>query len=169
MDPRTPVVLLHAFPLNAAMWTRPASGEPWWWGSRWGDTRRSGSTRGRAVRAWGGSPTPWSRLLGETTRREQPDVVARVRELVAQAQPEGVARALEAMRGRADSLPRLGEIRVPVLVVVGAEYTLTPPDESRKIAEGVSDGRLVVLPGAGHLANLEAPEAFDAALEGWLG
>ena len=68
-----------------------------------------------------------------------------------------------------DSTPRLGEIRVPVLVVVGEEDTLTPPAESRKIAEGVPDGRLVVLPGAGHLANLEAPEAFNAALEGWIG
>lgn len=107
-------------------------------------------------------------LLGETTRRERPDVVARVRELVMQAHPEGVARALDAMRGRPDSSSRLREIRVPVLVIVGEEDTLTPPAESRKIAEGVPDGRLVVLPGAGHLTNLEAPEAFHAALEEWV-
>jgi 3-oxoadipate enol-lactonase len=108
-------------------------------------------------------------LLGETTRRERPDVVAQVRALVAEAHAEGVARALEAMRARPDSLPRLGEIRVPVLVLVGEEDTLTPPAESRRIAEGVSDGRLVVLPGAGHLANLEAPDAFNAALGEFLG
>ena len=91
-----------------------------------------------------------------------------VRGLVAQAAAEGVARALEAMRDRPDSLPRLGEIRVPVLVLVGEEDTLTPPAESRRIAEGVRDGRLMVLPGAGHLANLEVPQAFNAALTGWL-
>lgn len=108
-------------------------------------------------------------LLGETTRRERPEVVERVRRLVAQAHAEGVARALEAMRERPDSIPRLGEIRVPVLVLVGEEDTLTPPSESRKIAEGVPDGRLVLLPGAGHLANLEAPDAFNAALTEWLG
>ncbi len=107
-------------------------------------------------------------LLGETTRREKPEVVEQVRGLVAQADAEGVARALEAMRERPDSTPRLGLIRVPVLVLVGEEDTLTPPAESRKIAEGVRDGRLVVLPGAGHLANLEAPEGFNAALTGWL-
>lgn len=103
-------------------------------------------------------------LLGETTRRDRPGVVARVRGLIGQADPEGVARALEAMRERPDSTPHLREIQVPVLVVVGEEDTLTPPSESRRIAEGVPDGRLVVLPGAGHLANLEAPAAFDAAL-----
>ncbi|MHB1193473.1 MAG: alpha/beta fold hydrolase [Longimicrobiales bacterium] len=107
-------------------------------------------------------------LLGETTRRERPGVVEQVRGLVAQADAEGVARALEAMRDRPDSLPRLGEIRVPVLVLVGEEDTLTPPSESRKIAEGVPDGSLVVLPAAGHLANLEAPQSFNAALTGWL-
>ncbi|HSW28820.1 MAG TPA: alpha/beta hydrolase [Longimicrobiales bacterium] len=108
-------------------------------------------------------------LLGETTRSERPGVVEQVRGLVAQAHAEGVACALEAMRERPDSLPRLGAIRVPVLVLVGEEDTLTPPVESRKIAEGVPDGRLVVLPGVGHLANLEAPEAFNAALADWLG
>ena len=107
-------------------------------------------------------------LLGETTRRERPGVVEQVRGLVAQADAEGVARALEAMRDRPDSTPRLGQIRLPVLVLVGEEDTLTPPAEARKIAEGVPDGRLVVLPTAGHLVNLEAPEAFTAALTGWL-
>lgn len=108
-------------------------------------------------------------LLGETTRRGRADVVEQVRALVAQADAEGVARALEAMRGRPDSTPDLARIRVPVLALVGEEDTLTPPAEAKKIAEGVSDGRLVVLPGAGHLANLEAPEAFDAALREFVG
>ncbi len=107
-------------------------------------------------------------LLGETTWRERPGVVEQVRGLVAQADAEGVARALEAMRDRPDSTPDLAGIRVPVLAVVGEEDTLTPLVEARKIAEGVPDGRLVVLPGAGHLANLEAPEAFNEALSGWL-
>jgi len=103
-------------------------------------------------------------LLGETTRRERPDVVERVLALIAQADAEGVARAQEAMRGRPDSTPDLARVRVPVLALVGEEDTLTPPPGVRKIAEAVPDGRLTVLPGAGHLANLEAPEAFNAAL-----
>jgi len=107
-------------------------------------------------------------LLGETTRRERPRVVEAVSSLIDRADAEGVARALEAMRERPDSTPRLAEIRVPVLALVGEEDTLTPVVESRKIAEGVPDGRLVILPGVGHLANLEAPDAFNEELGGFL-
>lgn len=108
-------------------------------------------------------------LLGETTRRVRPEVVARVRALIASADPEGVARALEAMRERPDSTVRLASIAVPVLVLVGEEDTLTPPAEARKIADGVPDGRLVVIPAAGHLSNLENPAAFNAALAEFVG
>ncbi len=107
-------------------------------------------------------------LLGETTRRERPGVEAKVRGLIEGADAEGVARALEAMRDRPDSSGILGGIRVPVLVMVGEEDTLTPPAEARKIAGGVRDGRLVVLPGAGHLSNLENPEGFNQALTSFL-
>lgn len=108
-------------------------------------------------------------LLGETTRRERPEVVRGVEELITRADAEGVARALEAMRARPDSTPHLAEIRVPVLVLVGQEDTLTPVEESRKIAEGVPEGSLTILPGAGHLSNLEAPAAFNEALGSFLG
>ena len=107
-------------------------------------------------------------LLGETTRRERPDVVQAVASLIARADAEGVARALEAMRGRPDSTPDLANIRIPVLAIVGEEDTLTPIAESRKIVEGVSDGRLVTLPGAGHLTNLEEPDAFNEELRAFL-
>lgn len=108
-------------------------------------------------------------LLGRTTREERPGVVQRVRDIIEAATPEGVARALEAMRERSDSTPLLQKIRVPVLVLCGEEDTLTPVEEARQMARGVKDGRLVVLPGAGHLANLETPDAFNQALLEFLG
>jgi pimeloyl-ACP methyl ester carboxylesterase len=109
------------------------------------------------------------KLLGETTRRERPDVVERVRRLMLMADPEGVARALHAMRGRPDSTAHLTAIQVRVLALVGEEDTLTPPEEARRIAEGVPNGTLQVIPSAGHLSNLENPSAFDEALRGFLG
>ncbi len=108
-------------------------------------------------------------LLGETTRSEHPHMVERVRRLIGDANPEGVARALESMRDRPDSTSSLPAIHCPVLVLVGEEDTLTPPAESRAIAAAVPDGRLVVIPGAGHLSNIEAPEAFNRALVSFLG
>jgi 3-oxoadipate enol-lactonase len=108
-------------------------------------------------------------LLGETTLRERPAVVAAVREMMAQADPEGVARALEAMGGRPDSTPDLGEIQVPAIVLVGEEDTLTPVDEARKIVAGMPNGLLTVIPRAGHLSNLEAPDLFNEALLRFMG
>lgn len=108
-------------------------------------------------------------LLGETTRRERPEVVEKVRGILAQADPEGVARALGAMRSRPDSIPLLKDIQVPVLAIVGEEDTLTPMEEARRIADGVPNGQLTIIPAAGHLSNLEAPDPFNEALLSFLG
>ena len=108
-------------------------------------------------------------FLGETTRRSRPTVVDTVRGWIADADPEGVARALLAMRDRPDSTSVLPDVAVPVLALVGEEDTLTPVAESRRIAESVPQGRLVVLPGAGHLSNLENPDAFHRELTSFLG
>ena len=49
-------------------------------------------------------------------------------------------------------------------MVVGNDDALTPPAKARAMAELVPGAELVEIPRAGHLANLEAPEAFNAAL-----
>lgn len=109
-------------------------------------------------------------LLGETSRAKRPAVVEKVRNWIRQeAHPEGVARALEAMRERPDSFPSLSDFRVPALVIVGEEDTLTPPSEARRMAEAIPGARLEILPEAGHLSNLETPEAFNRALQSFVG
>jgi len=52
----------------------------------------------------------------------------------------------------------LGEISTPVLAVAGAHDPATPPDKLREIADGVQDGRLVVLDDASHAAPAEKPD-----------
>lgn len=56
-----------------------------------------------------------------------------------------------------DVRDRLGEIAAPVLAVAGSDDGPTPPTTLAEIAEGVQQGRLVVLDGVGHLAPVEAP------------
>jgi pimeloyl-ACP methyl ester carboxylesterase len=103
--------------------------------------------------------------------RPQPDpaAVREVRALIGQGTPAGVAAAQRGMARRPDSGPTLAAVTCPALVVVGAEDTLTPPPESRKMAAAVKGARLVEIPGAGHLPNLEAPDAFNQALVEFLG
>jgi pimeloyl-ACP methyl ester carboxylesterase len=97
-----------------------------------------------------------------------PAVARQVRHLVSGGTPAGVAAAQRGMAIRPDSTATLATIRVPTLVVVGQEDGLTPPAESEKLAAGIAGARLVQLPGAGHLSNLESPAAFTAALEPFL-
>lgn len=103
-------------------------------------------------------------LLGEPSLQKKPDVVQRVKELMAESPPAGFIGALEAMKNRPDSSDELSKIDVPTLVVVGENDSITPPPASRKIHEHVGGSRLIVIPEAGHLSNLEAPEAFNGAL-----
>src|SRR5262249_6159015 len=67
------------------------------------------------------------RLLGETTRRDRPEVVAAVDELARSNSVDGVAGALGALKSRPDSTPLLSSIHVPALVIVGKEDAITPP------------------------------------------
>jgi 3-oxoadipate enol-lactonase len=108
------------------------------------------------------------KLVGETSHRERPALVASVRERILSASPRGIANALHGLAARADSRAMLPKIAVPTLVLVGEEDMLTPPDEARSLAEAVPGARLVVIPRAGHLANLESPDAVNAALEAFL-
>jgi pimeloyl-ACP methyl ester carboxylesterase len=96
--------------------------------------------------------------------KPDPAAVREVRALIGQGTPAGVAAAQRGMARRPDSTPTLATIHCPTLVVVGEEDTLTPPAESEKMAAGIKGARLVRIPGAGHLANVEAPALFDQAL-----
>jgi 3-oxoadipate enol-lactonase len=108
------------------------------------------------------------KLLGATTHRERPAVVARVREMIVGQRPRAIANALHGLAARGDSTPTLREVRVPTLVVCGAEDAITPPADAEAIRKGVAGSRLEIVPAAGHLSNLEAPDAFGRLLAGFL-
>ena len=108
------------------------------------------------------------KLLGDTTRRERPELVAHVRRMIESNQAAGIAGAIEAMMGRPDSTPMLPRINIPALVVVGEEDRVTPPSESESIHRQLTRAQLVTIPGAGHLSALEAPDHFSRILADFL-
>ncbi|WP_448316889.1 alpha/beta fold hydrolase, partial [Streptomyces sp. CO7] len=93
-----------------------------------------------------------------------PEVAAHVSGMMRATVPAGAAAALRARAERPDYRDSLREARVPVLLLVGEEDTYTPVAEAEAMRKLVDDSRLVVVPDAGHLPNLEQPERFDAAL-----
>ena len=57
---------------------------------------------------------------------------------------------------------------LPTLAIAGSEDGSTPPDLVRETADLVRGSRFQLIRGAGHLACLDAPEAYAAALTGFL-
>ena len=108
------------------------------------------------------------RLLGASTQRDRSDLVDRVRALILGNRPRGIADALLGLGARLDSTPTLAKIQVPTLVVVGEEDVLTPPAEAEVMASAIAGAKLAIVPKAGHLANWEQPEAYNAALRAFL-
>ena len=91
-----------------------------------------------------------------------------VRGFMQPASQEGVIGALLGMAERPDAGDWIGTIRVPTLVVAGADDILILPSESEALVKAIPDAHLTLIPHAGHLVAFEQPEAFNEALSGWL-
>ena len=104
------------------------------------------------------------KLLGPATLERKPEVVAAVREMILEASPAGIAAALRGMAARPASFDLLPQIKCLTLIVVGEQDGLTPPADSEVMAEAIPNSRLVKIPDAGHLSNLEQPEKFNQVL-----
>jgi 3-oxoadipate enol-lactonase len=131
-----------------------------------GRRKMMGTARERGASAIADEMLP--KLLGETTKRERPDVAATVRRMIEGNRPDTIAGAVEAMMNRPDSTPLLPDVSVPTLIVCGDEDTLTPPSDSEAMHRAIAGSRLVLLPGAGHLSSLETPEPFNESLHAFL-
>lgn len=107
-------------------------------------------------------------LLSASTLESRRHVADQVAAMIQGTRPETLVAALEGMARRSDSTGLLGTVDVPALVVAGEADGLTPPAVARSLAEGLPRARLVVLPDAGHVSNLEQPAAFNEALRAFL-
>lgn len=106
-------------------------------------------------------------LLGDFTLENRPAVVETVNRLALGHQPARLAEGTVALRDRPDMRAWLADIAMPTLLVFGDGDKLAPQAEI-EILQGIPGSRLEVLPNAGHLSNLEAPEAFNTALKSFL-
>jgi pimeloyl-ACP methyl ester carboxylesterase len=98
-----------------------------------------------------------------------PALRAEVEAMIRKASPEGAANASLGMGLRPDSHELLAGFGQPALIMVGERDVITPPEKSEAMANRMSGARLVRIPGAGHLSNIEAPAETQRALEAFLG
>jgi pimeloyl-ACP methyl ester carboxylesterase len=104
------------------------------------------------------------KLIAPRSFETKPNVVAEVRAIVEQTSPAGIAAAQRGMAVRPDMTNFLPQIRVPTLILVGAEDAISPPAEMQSIADGIPNAKFVVIPDAGHMTTMENPQAVNQAL-----
>src|SRR2546425_1149204 len=100
-------------------------------------------------------------------REKRKDVVELVRAMIRNTKPQGYAGCCHAISAL-DLTDKLPAIKIPTLIVVGEEDQGTPVAASQAIQAKIAGSELQVLKSAAHLANMEQPEAFTAALTSFL-
>jgi len=75
---------------------------------------------------------------------------------------------IEALLGRPEQQGLLAQIECPTLVMTGELDTWSPPAQHEAMAARIANSTLVIVPGAGHMLPLEAPEAVNQAIARWL-
>ena len=96
-------------------------------------------------------------------RDAHPEVIEPIREMIRKTPVPGYVGCCQAIKPL-NLTDRLGTIRVPTLVMVGAEDAGTPVAASRAIHERIAGSRLTIIPSASHLSNLEQAEVFNRTL-----
>ena len=122
--------------------------------------------RGRIVRSEGLdaiADAVVARWFTPSFQEAQPAVVAAARDRLLATPDEGYAAGCEAVAAW-DYRERVSEIGARTLVIVGADDPVTPPAHGAFLADRIAGSRLVVLPRAAHLANVEQAEMFTEAV-----
>jgi pimeloyl-ACP methyl ester carboxylesterase len=108
------------------------------------------------------------RLFSPTLRAGAP-VERQVLAMISSNSAACVANGARGLAARPARFDILQSITVPTLVIVGEHDLLTPPADSAEIARAIPGAKLVSIDQAGHMSNMENPEAFNDALLNFLG
>lgn len=124
----------------------------------------SAMEKGMAVMARAMAP----KLLTEASRSDHPELLERVEAMIACQLPEAAAASARGMALRKDKLQWMKGMNIPLLVITSDADALMPLPTSEAMAQAVPNSTLVVLSDAGHLSNVERPEAFNATIRNFM-
>jgi 3-oxoadipate enol-lactonase len=108
-----------------------------------------------------------ARWFTEPFRKSSPAPVAAIGKLIASTPVAGYVGCCHAIP-KINLTARLKEIKAPILVICGEQDPGTPPAMAREIHENAPGSKLVMIPQAAHLSNLEQPAAFTKAMQDFL-
>ncbi len=104
------------------------------------------------------------KLLATEAYERRPELVARLRTLMAEHPVAGVAGCLRAMARRPSREELLPSLQISTLVLVGADDRITPPDVAHGMVDRLPNASLQIIDGSGHLPPLENPQATTEAI-----
>ncbi|TZF86465.1 alpha/beta hydrolase (plasmid) [Pedobacter sp. BS3] len=108
------------------------------------------------------------KVLAQSTLQHKPHVVRHVKQTITENSPEDICATLLALASRTDTSAGLSKIAVPVLVIRGEHDALMSNEQTRQLTAGISNAKLEIIPGSGHLPNLENPVEFNKAVSDFM-
>ncbi len=88
-----------------------------------------------------------------------------IKNTILDTKPENICLTLQALADRKETCTILKQIEVPVLILVGKEDKITPPEAAEKMHREISGAEIGIVAGAGHLSNLENPDGFNERMK----
>jgi 3-oxoadipate enol-lactonase len=119
------------------------------------------------IRATGSGPYLDGSMARLLSTEAAPSLVTFLRSW-AEDRADSLIAGIEALRDRPDRSGELGAIRCPTLALRGTDDQVTPADDMREMVRAIGGASFIEIPGAGHLAHLEAPDHFERALTPFL-
>jgi pimeloyl-ACP methyl ester carboxylesterase len=87
-----------------------------------------------------------------------------VREMILNTSTQSIYKTLHALAERKETCSKLSEIKVPVLIMVGKNDEITPPEVALLMHEKIKGSKLHIIEKAGHLSNIENSDKFNEHL-----
>lgn len=107
-------------------------------------------------------------MLSPKAYDSQPELVRQVKAIMQSSTLNGVIGDLAGMKERPDSTPMLSQIDRHTLILYGEDDQIIPLAEMEALQSSIPGSRLVIIPEAGHLLNMEQPETFNQAVQDFL-
>jgi len=110
----------------------------------------------------------WLPPMVAEANRARPEIYEPLRRMNLDAGQDVFDAQIHALVHRPEVMSLLPQIACPALVMTGELDTWAPPAQHEAIAAAIPNSELVIVPDAGHMIELEAPEAVNSAIARWL-
>jgi len=109
------------------------------------------------------------KLFAPISFSKHKEEIAIVREMIMKTSKQSLYKTMHALAERTETCTKLHKLKVPVLIMVGKEDEITPPDIALLMHEKIKGSIIHIIDHAGHLSNMENPVEFNEHLKKFVG